>query len=73
MLLDLQNEVYFGLNSVGMRVWELLPPACADLGELVDRIRADYPEVPEETIYEDVTELLGALRENRLVGGDADA
>ena len=27
VLFSTDNEVYFGLNSVGARVWELLPPS----------------------------------------------
>ena len=29
-----QDEVYFGLNPVGVRVWELLPPANRHLDDV---------------------------------------
>lgn len=67
VLLQLEDEIYFGLNQVGARVWQLLPPACADLEELCERLGEVYPEVPAEQLLADVTELLGQLRENKLL------
>ena len=33
VLYSTEEEVYFGLNPVGVRVWELLPPAHQTLDE----------------------------------------
>jgi hypothetical protein len=56
-----ETEIYFGLNEVGTRVWELLPPACRTLEEVVGRLQAAYPDTPGETIRQDVIELLADL------------
>lgn len=67
VLLQLEDEIYFGLNPVGARVWQLLPPVCTDLEALCERLGEVYPEVPPEQLLADVTELLGQLRENKLL------
>jgi hypothetical protein len=70
------QEIYFGLNDVGARVWQLLPPASASLDELCAHLAAQYPDVPPETIRADVRELLDDLMKQGLVtppSGAADA
>jgi hypothetical protein len=67
VLLHTQAELYFGLNSVGSRVWQLLPPECDGFGELCDRLHSDYPEVDRGRIAADVSELLENLRRHDLV------
>ena len=67
VLFSTRDEVYFGLNTVGARVWELLPPACESLDELCETLAADFVGVAAETIREDVIELLEALTLNGLV------
>jgi hypothetical protein len=61
------EEVYFGLNPVGVRVWELLPPAQQQLDDVCRLLAAEYPEVGEEVIRADVTELLDELAKLGLV------
>jgi hypothetical protein len=61
------DEVYFGLNTVGARVWELLPPATATMDELIDKLAGEYPEVEADVIRADVTELLDELARHNLV------
>lgn len=62
------SEIYFGLNDVGSRIWEMLPPVTGSLDELCARIGADFPEVPPATIRTDIEELLSdLLREGLLV------
>ena len=61
------DEVYFGLNTVGARVWELLPPVSATFGDLVTTVAADYPDVDLEMIRADVAELLAELEQHGLV------
>ena len=71
-ILDLDSSVYFGLDSVGARVFELLQqPTRVDtvLGQVVE----EY-EVDEDTARGDLLALLGDLIDNRLVevrGSDA--
>lgn len=67
VLLHMEDEIYFGLNSVGARIWQLLPPACASLGDLCARLETTYPGVPAEQLMADVTELLDQLREAKLL------
>ncbi|HEX7978586.1 MAG TPA: PqqD family protein [Gemmatimonadaceae bacterium] len=62
-----QDEVYFGLNPVGVRVWELLPPASKDLGDVCRVLEREYPDAPAEMIRADVAELLEELANLGLV------
>jgi len=61
VLYSTDEEVYFGLNPVGVRVWELLPPAHRTLEEISRVIAAEYPDVGEDVIRADVSELLDEL------------
>lgn len=67
VLLHTESEVYFGLNPVGSRVWQWLPPRSSDLGELTARVREEYPDSDPEQVREDVEELLETLEEHGLV------
>ena len=61
VLYSTEEEVYFGLNPVGVRVWELLPPAHQTLDEVCRVIAAEYPDAGEDVIRADVAELLDEL------------
>lgn len=67
VLLQLEDEIYFGLNEVGVRVWQLLPPACSGLDELCAQLHARYSDVSADQIRSDVLELLEQLRGHKLV------
>jgi len=67
VLLQMEDEIYFGLNAVGARIWQLLPPTCATLEELCAHLEMAYPDVPAEQLMADVTELLHQLREAKLL------
>ena len=67
VLFSTSDEVYFGLNEVGARVWELLPPATRTLDELCEAVQRHYPSVPIDTIRTDVIELLDQLSAQGLV------
>ena len=70
VLLHTSEEIYYGLNPVGARIWEFLPDS-RDLGHLCERLAEVYPDAGEDQLHQDVTELLDDLRENGLVvGGD---
>jgi hypothetical protein len=60
------DEVYFGLNRVGARVWELLP-AVESMDELTAAISAEYPDAPADSVRADVAELLEQLAAQGLV------
>jgi hypothetical protein len=72
VLFSTDNEVYFGLNSVGARVWELLPPVCSTFEELCTRLASEYPEVARHVIETDVKELLTDLTKHKLVAVRAE-
>ena len=67
VLLHTQDEIYFGLNAVGARVWQMLPPACSDLGEVCASLATMYPDTDAHIINTDVAELLEQLRTHHLV------
>lgn len=67
LILSTEDEVYFGLNSVGNRVWRLLPPECSTLDELVERLATEFTDVSRDVIRNDVVELLRQLVEKGLV------
>ena len=67
VLYSTEEEVYFGLNPVGVRVWELLPPVQQQLDDVCRIIAADYPDVPADVIRADITELLEELTKLGLV------
>lgn len=67
ILLHTEQEVYFGLNPVGVQVWELLPPTCRDLDEVCETLGRRYPDVPAEELRRDVSELLDTLATHGLV------
>lgn len=66
VLLHVETEVYYGLNTVGARVWELLPEYEA-LPELCARLSEEYPDAAPGEIERDVAELLELLEEAELV------
>jgi len=67
VLLHVEEEIYFGLNDVGTRIWQLLPPTCASLEDLCARLSQTYTDVAPEVLRADVLELLGQLEANQLV------
>ena len=67
VLLHMEDEVYFGLNAVGTRIWQLLASECTELEDLCVRLAQGYPEVDPAVLRADVVELLGQLEQSQLV------
>jgi hypothetical protein len=67
VLYSTAEEVYFGLNAVGVRIWELLPPAQTELNDLCSVLADEYPDVPADMIRADVIEVLDELTKLGLV------
>ena len=67
VLFSATSELYFGLNHVGARIWELLPPATSTLDELCARLQQRYQEARPTVLRRDVLELLERLRAEGLV------
>lgn len=59
VMLALSDGVYYGLDSVGARVWELVQTPRA-VGEVCSRIEAEY-DVEAGRCERDVLRLLGEL------------
>jgi hypothetical protein len=67
VLFSTKDEVYFGLNPVAARVWELLPQTSGSMDELCATLALEYPEVAADALRRDVEELLRDLAEFGLV------
>jgi len=67
VLLDTASEVYFGLNSVGARIWQLLQPAGHTVDDLCTALGAEFPEVDPARLRKDVSDLLASLASEGLV------
>lgn len=67
------TEVYFGLNEVGAKVWQLLPPTSTSVHEICEELWRDYPDVERTVIQQDVEELLAQLLREGLVAPTATA
>ena len=67
VLLSTSDEVYFGVNPVGARIWSLLPPASSTFGELCATLEQQYPDAGAARIKADVQEFLQALTASGLV------
>jgi|GEM_PF-546087 len=66
VLLHRESELYFGLNAVALRIWELLPVS-KDLDELCAVLGGEYPDVDPDELRRDVIELLEELAASDLV------
>jgi hypothetical protein len=64
-ILNLKNSVYYGMNPVGARVWELLKQP-KSVGELRDVLLDEY-EVDQERCEIDLLALLGTMRDEGLI------
>ena len=67
VLLSTTDEVYFGVNPVGAKIWSLLPPATQTFGELCATLERQYPDAGSEIIRADAQEFLQALIASGLV------
>ena len=70
ILLDLQQEQYFGLNEVGTRFWQLLAET-ADVPAVAAQLLAEF-DVDEATLHQDLADLIAALLANGLVAAVDD-
>jgi hypothetical protein len=65
VILNLETGKYYGLNSVGARIWNLLQEE-KSLGEIRDTILAEY-DVEAEQCEQDILELLQKLSDHDLL------
>ncbi|HEY0141788.1 MAG TPA: PqqD family protein [Thermoanaerobaculia bacterium] len=65
VLLDFDGAVYYGLDEVGARIWQLLGET-ESIDGIVETLAGEY-ETTRETLRADVERLLGELAERGLV------
>ena len=65
VLLDYERGVYFGLDSVGARVWQLIDEV-HDTDRIVETLLDEY-DVARETLASDVHSLIHDLEERGLL------
>lgn len=65
VILDLGRGMYFGLDPVGTRIWQLLAEGCT-LGNICDRLHMEY-DVDRTVLVQDTVRLLQELRDRGLV------
>jgi len=67
VLLNLNTGVYFGLNRVGTRIWQLLNEhPSRPLRKILDILAGEYA-VPENRCAEELLSLVAILQEKRLL------
>jgi len=64
-ILNMKNSVYYGMNSVGTRIWNLLKQP-RSVGELRDAVVDEY-DVEPERCERDLLELLEQMRREGLI------
>jgi len=65
VLLNLKTGIYFGLDPVGTRIWQLIQDHGV-LGPVRDAMLQEF-EVSAERLWEDLRDLVGRLADNELV------
>jgi Coenzyme PQQ synthesis protein D (PqqD) len=65
VLLDYDRGIYYGLNGIGARVWQLLAGG-ATIDEVIARLTDEY-DVARATLEADVAALLRDLEAKELV------
>jgi hypothetical protein len=65
VLLNVESGVYFGLDALGARIWELLS-AGRTLRAICDELAPTY-DVPRSEFERDVLDLVGSLARANLV------
>jgi hypothetical protein len=71
VILDMDSGIYFGLDRIGTRVWQLIEQH-GTLEEVVRIMQNEY-DVDPQTLRADAEALVAALIEKRLVVRNGDA
>jgi hypothetical protein len=66
VVLSLSSGLYYGLNTVGARIWELLQEGHTLL-QVRERLLETYPDVDPERCTTDLLRILAELAEAELV------
>jgi phage baseplate assembly protein W len=65
IILDLASGVYYGLNNVGSRIWELIQKPIT-VGEIVDIVLSEYDAEPAGCVN-DISRFLAEMAEHGLL------
>lgn len=65
IILDVESAVYYSLSGAGLRMWELLGQG-RTVSEIAVALNKEF-EASEDDLREDCAELVGRLREERLI------
>ena len=65
VILDLESGTYFGLDSIGARVWQMMEEG-KTLSEICD-VMVDEYDVSRETLEQDAVRLASELTAKRLI------
>jgi hypothetical protein len=65
VILDLDDGVYYGLNSSGSRIWKKLQEK-RTVKELIDEVTKEY-DISRSECEDDILSLLQILKENNLI------
>ena len=68
VILNLDTEVYFALEGVGLRIWELMDEEATFSG-ILDRLESEY-DVERARLQADVEAFVAALVGKGLIQGD---
>ncbi len=67
VMLDLDRGVYYGLNPVGTRTWDLIrEQPCLPLQKILESLLDEY-DVHEDQCARDLLNLVSLMQEKRLV------
>jgi Coenzyme PQQ synthesis protein D (PqqD) len=69
VILNLATSKYFGLNSVGTRLWQLIAEH-GSVDKVIEAFRAEY-EVEEKQLRRDLSDLIQQLMQKGLVQSEA--
>lgn len=69
VLLNMETELYFGLNEIGAKVWQIISQD-GETDGLIEKISAEY-DVQEEVLTTDIYQLLNELNEEELISIEA--
>lgn len=65
VILNLDSGVYYGLNEVGARIWELTQQPCS-FERILQALLEEY-DVPTEACTQDLTQVLTELQAAQLI------
>ena len=68
VVLDLDSGIYYGLEGIGQRIWEILDVPISPV-DLMVRLINEY-DVEESVLQDDMTRFLNQLIENKLIEPD---